>query len=171
MESNAANVNICEYAFAVCISANLLKCLFLYSLPPFPSFSHLFTGFLSLCMQQKKKANILIGQWENELKSVMTITYAAGGLISGTYQTAVASGTPPPPVPLSGRYNQVSTTLGWAVSYDPNYSTTTAWSGQIQFNPSTRMYNLHSTWVLTSPTTPKENWLSTNVGFNTFVKK
>ena len=139
-----------------------------------PSFSALFTGFLSLC---NEKANILIGQWENELKSVMTITYVAGGLISGTYQTAVASGQIPSPVPLSGRYNRVSTpatfgnTLGWAVSYDPKYPTTTAWSGQIQFNPSTQKYNLRSTWVLTDPTTPNNNWLSTKVGFDTFVKK
>ena len=114
----------------------------------------------------------LPSSWYNELGSTMTITSAdySTGSFSGTYNSTV--GTAKDEYVLSGRFDTRGDTLGWVVSWQNaflNAHSTTAWSGHLDMS-GTPQPVISSTWLLTSSTTPENDWQSTNVGFDTFTQ-
>lgn len=113
------------------------------------------------------------GKWYNELGSVMNLTIAADGTVSGSYQTAVgdASGI----YPLAGR-TEVDVTnndqnIGFVVSWwnsSGNSHSVTAWSGQVQEVDGQQV--MRTTWLLTSETQPENDWQSTLVNVDVFTR-
>ena len=126
-------------------------------------------------MAQPPVAQLSEGQtWINELGSMMKITSynQETGVFGGTYHSPDAGGDPIVRS-LTGQKNTEANTLGWTVNWkrtspEVKYSVTT-WSGQLQLNEDKKNYDILTTWVLTTQTTPKENWGSTNVGFDHFT--
>lgn len=101
----------------------------------------------------------------------MTITSidTTTGSFSGTYDSAV--GIAEHEYVLSGRFDTRGDTLGWVVSWQNsslNAHSTTAWSGHTEAVLSKP--TILTTWLLTSSTTPQDDWQSTNVGFDTFTQ-
>ena len=119
----------------------------------------------------------LEGTWHNELGSTLTIQSVAGGEIRGTYKTAVSStGCAKGAFPVSGRVDagsQADQPLGFVVAWvngQSHCNSATAWSGQYQLVGLDPPYQeqIFTTWLLTSVTSPQENWASTLVGQDLF---
>jgi len=116
----------------------------------------------------------LSGTWFNELGSVMNLTATTDGSISGLYCSAVGNATNF--YTLTGRFDPSTTiptgegvSLGWVVNYanaDENADSTAAWSGQFFAANATIL----TQWLLTSSTTPADEWESTNVGHDQFTR-
>ena len=109
--------------------------------------------------------------WYNELDSKMEIESVdtATGVFGGRYCSRV--GEAEYWYVLTGRQDTDGKTLGWTVNWQnqnpkPVHSVTT-WSGQLQYTPSGDP-TIITTWLLTSQTDPKDNWGSTQVGFDVF---
>jgi Avidin family len=111
------------------------------------------------------------GDWYNELRSHMSLK-CNDGKISGYYETAVGS--------ASGRYDLTGSydttvvadvTFAFTVTWtngQTNTPSTTAWCGQYQ--SSSGVESLITTWLLTSSTQPGDDWESTLVGEDTFTR-
>ena len=115
----------------------------------------------------------LNGKWYNKLGSYMQLAVDDSGGITGIYNTGVghASGD----YTLSGRTDvigqEVSGNVGFVVSWrnsHGNSDSVTAWSGQLQVIDG--VPTITTTWLLTDETSPGNNWKSTLVGKNIFLK-
>lgn len=120
----------------------------------------------------QSNTSILVGTWENELGSTMTInSVSPDGEVRGSYETAVsASGCAKGTFPLVGRTNLPS--FGFVVSWTNTLSrcsSVTAWSGQLQTLGG--QDQLVTTWLLTAQTVPRNNWQSTTVNKDIFKRK
>ncbi|KAJ7081175.1 Tamavidin2, avidin-like biotin-binding proteins from an edible mushroom [Mycena belliarum] len=113
----------------------------------------------------------LAGDWYNELGSHMTLVVDGDGGLSGTYCSPVGDATGDHV--LAGRYDTdppsgEGTTVGWAVSWSDDASSTTAWGGQYFDDDSGE--RIITNWLLTSSTTADSVWESTNIGNDTFTR-
>ena len=110
--------------------------------------------------------------WHNELGSKMVITSydTETGVFSGNYQSAVGEATKW--YVMTGRADTAGNTLGWTVNWQNSYQnahSATSWSGQVQTDESGDLV-MPTTWLLTSQTSPEDNWESTLVGFDYFTQ-
>ena len=118
-------------------------------------------------------APISVGQkWHNELGSTMVITSfdPETGVFGGHYETLVGDATKW--YVLTGRRDLDGKTTGWTVNWQnshKNAHSVTTWSGQYQFT-SIGEPVIVTTWLLTSQTTPDDDWESTLVGFDRFTQ-
>ncbi|CAB4001749.1 Hypothetical predicted protein [Paramuricea clavata] len=116
----------------------------------------------------------LPSQWYNELGSTMTLTSLDPfkGNFAGKYKSAV--GNAGHEYDLVGKFDTHGGTLGWIVSYQNKYlnaHSTCTWSGHIELSPcKDQRPVILTTWLLTSQTGNKDDWPSTNVGFDTFTE-
>ena len=109
-------------------------------------------------------------KWYNELDSEMEITSVdtATGVFDGRYCSRV--GEAEYWYVLTGRQDTDGNTIGWTVNWQIstlNAHSVSTWSGQLQYTPSGDPTIL-TTWLFTSQTDPKDNWESTQVGFDVF---
>lgn len=121
----------------------------------------------------------LLGEWKNELKSLMTITGvfedpldAYNNSFTGTYESGV--GDAAGPYPLHGTYNYRNCTT--SVSFNVIYSnllvdsgSNTAWVGQLRCINQTLV--LETTWIMNKFTPDGSIWRSTMTGHNVFYKR
>jgi hypothetical protein len=110
----------------------------------------------------------LQGTWCNELGSTLTIEEVSGGMVAGSYETAVSSGGC-----ASGSYavqgttdtdaggQSVGLTVTW-VNAQSRCSSTPTWAGQYQEIGGQEV--LTAMWLLVIDTTPEADWSSTLVG-------
>jgi hypothetical protein len=116
----------------------------------------------------------LVGTWQNELGSRLTIESVQSGVLSGTYQTAVSSGAC-----AQGKFQVSGVTdtdsgdggnnIGFAVSWrndTSNCKSVTAWSGQV-FNPGPNQV-IFAFWLLTVESGAADVWQDTLIGQDTF---
>ena len=92
------------------------------------------------------------------------------GVFSGLYNSAV--GEAMKWYIMVGRADTEGNTVGWTVVYKNEYldaNSTCTWSGQFQTDKSGNNV-IPTTWLLTTQTTPSENWKSTQVGFDYFTE-
>jgi hypothetical protein len=100
------------------------------------------------------------------------VLHVNGNNIVGTYQTEVGD--------ANGIYhlfgigdfdNHESEALGWVVSWNNNFGNSdsvTVWSGQYQERCGEEI--ILTTWLLTSESSPKDDWRSTLVGADIFYR-
>jgi hypothetical protein len=116
----------------------------------------------------------LSGTWYNELKSSMTLA-VNGNVLSGTYHNAAGSaagdydlyGIIDPDAAIPNR------TIAWVVAWKrksdgQNFNSVTAWSGQLQLLGT--VPTITTEWLLTSATSPADDWASTKVGQDVFTQ-
>jgi hypothetical protein len=117
----------------------------------------------------------LSGVCYNQLGSRMSLHADQNDSLSGEYKPAV--GNAQDFYILTGRFDawisssQKGVSIGWVVTYhndQRNAHSTATWSGQY-FDGGDERIITH--WLLTSNTTPKSVWRSTNVGNDTFTRK
>ncbi|MFH9662600.1 avidin/streptavidin family protein [Streptomyces sp. NPDC017248] len=115
----------------------------------------------------------ITGTWYNQLGSTFTVTANADGSLTGTYESTV--GNAENRYVATGRYDTApvdgsGTALGWTVSWRNSYRnahSATTWSGQYFGGTAAR---INTQWLLTSGTTPANQWQSTLVGHDEFTK-
>ncbi|QXJ23785.1 hypothetical protein AGRA3207_004987 [Actinomadura graeca] len=116
----------------------------------------------------------LDGTWYNELCSVMHLRTTPDGNVTGDYESLV--GNAKGKYALNGRYDTEppagkGQTVGWTVSWRNdrlNSHSLTTWSGQYFGDGGER---IHTQWLLTTSSTAQDQWGSTRIGPNTFVRK
>ena len=99
---------------------------------------------------------------------VITSYDSKTGVFSGNYQSLVGDATKW--YILTGRKDTDGNSIGWTVSWqnsNNNAHSVTTWSGQFQLQSFGDPIIL-TTWLLTSQTTPDDDWESTQVGFDHF---
>ncbi|WP_411023655.1 avidin/streptavidin family protein, partial [Salmonella sp. s51228] len=69
--------------------------------------------------------------------------------------------------PLVGSYDKDGKAIGWVVSWQ-KYDSVTTWSG-LAFEIGPILW-IHTTWLLTSTTSFKDVWSSTQIGQDKFVR-
>lgn len=112
------------------------------------------------------------GTWYNELGSQVTLT-VNGKAITGTYVTAV--GDAEGEYDLVGQVdtdNDESQAVGWVVVWNNengSADSVTAWSGQYQITDDGEEI-ISTTWLLTGETELDEDWASTLVGKDIFIR-
>jgi hypothetical protein len=116
------------------------------------------------------------GVWYNELNSKLTLAVGTDGQLTGTYVSAVgrAKGS----YPVVGRYDtQPGTTnisaLGFVVVWhnaEGNSHSVTSWSGQYQPHGA-QGEQIFTTWLLTVQSAIADNWGSTRVGRDVFLRR
>ena len=127
----------------------------------------------SSCKVMAEAPQLRPGQtWYNELGSKMVITSFDDetGVFTGTYKSPV--GEAEKTYLLTGRKDTAGNTLGWTVNWQNvnlNANSVTTWSGQLQEDESQES-SILTTWLLTSQTTPDDNWESTQMGFDYFTQ-
>lgn len=115
----------------------------------------------------------LAGTWYNELGSMMVLTVSPDGALTGTYQSAV--GDAESTYPLRGGYDiapdaGTGTALGWTVAWHNSFRnahSTTSWTGQYVGGTDEHIL---TQWLLTSGTTPADQWQSTLAGHDEFTR-
>ncbi|MEX3694420.1 avidin/streptavidin family protein [Paraburkholderia sp. BR14263] len=109
----------------------------------------------------------LVGKWENELGSIMTIVQFDGENFSGTYESAVSSDGQYATGPLSGTV--AGDAIASTVKCDTAYASVTGWSGLLLGNGNqVWMYTL---WNLSStPEKEDDFWQSIQAGADLFVQ-
>ncbi|MFT0174319.1 avidin/streptavidin family protein [Paraburkholderia mimosarum] len=109
----------------------------------------------------------LVGKWENELGSVMTIDQFDGVNFSGTYQSAVSSDGQYATGPISGTVAEDA--IAFTVDWDIAYASVTSWSGLLLHNGDQAcMYTL---WNLSStPEKEDDFWQSIQAGADLFAQ-
>ncbi len=113
----------------------------------------------------------LNGDWYNELGSLMTLI-VNGASITGKYHTAVgdADGL----YELAGRLSlpaDENRTLGFTVAWQNDrrsVDSTTSWSGEAREINGNQ--TILTTWLLSTETTPDNDWKSTLVGKDLFTR-
>ncbi|KAF7297534.1 Structural origins of high-affinity biotin binding To Streptavidin [Mycena indigotica] len=119
----------------------------------------------------------LSGTWINELSSVLVLHADKTGGLTGTYNSAV--GTAEDEYIVTGRFDTTppageGVALGWVVAWKNkklDAHSATGWSGQFYAGASHLQDTILTQWLLTSSTTPANNWESTNVGTDLFKPK
>ncbi|MCP9946055.1 avidin/streptavidin family protein [Streptomyces somaliensis] len=116
----------------------------------------------------------ITGTWYNQLGSTFIVTATPDGSLVGTYESAV--GNAENRYMLTGRYDSAAATdgsgtaLGWTVAWRNSYRnahSVATWSGQYFGGANER---ITTQWLLTSGTTPANEWKSTVVGHDLFTK-
>lgn len=117
----------------------------------------------------------ILGTWYNELGSMMEITSASNGAVTGTYYSAV--GQAQYTYTLVGRYDSEPSAggqaLGWTVAWQNqsgNSHSATSWTGQYQIDPSTGQEEITTFWLLVTEEPAQNDWAATNVGQDTFTR-
>src|SRR5690242_14483206 len=115
----------------------------------------------------------LSGKWYNELGSMMDLQ-VHGADITGTYHTGVGKTKKSGTYVLVGRYDiksKKSRAVAFVVSWQnktKSVGSITAWAGQYQMHNGQE--TITTTWLLTDETKPTNNWRSTLIGFDVFVR-
>jgi hypothetical protein len=117
----------------------------------------------------------LKGTWYNELNSIMLITDVKEDKVYGKYHTAV--GQAKGEYDLIGKINidaetgHKQNTVGFVVTWNNNYGNShsgSTWSGQ--YSCINEVETIKTTWLLTVEQSEKNEWASTQVGFDSFSK-
>ena len=98
---------------------------------------------------------------------VITSVDPATGVFGGTYNSSV--GDAKRWYVLTGQQDTKGETLGWTVNWENSYhnaKSVTTWSGQQQLKGDDPV--ILTTWLLTSQKTLKNEWESTQIGFDIF---
>jgi hypothetical protein len=107
----------------------------------------------------------LLGTWQNELGSVMTIEKVDGATFSGTYASSVSGGQGSVNGTLAGMVSgdAIAFTVNWA----PTFSSVTGWNGLLLSDGSSVF--IYSLWNLAStPDQPENFWESILAGADLF---
>jgi hypothetical protein len=114
----------------------------------------------------------IAGTWYNELGSVMNLN-VNGSVLSGSYQTAVGNAQGIyaltgglDSLPFSGE-QAAGFVVAWINQYGTSNSVTT-WSGQYQVISGVEQ--IHTLWLLTGETYPQDNWASTLIHNDLFMR-
>jgi hypothetical protein len=116
----------------------------------------------------------LDGSWYNEHGSEMQISIAPDGTtLTGTYRTRVglANGLYPLVGYCDPRPDAMSTALGFTVIWNNasgDANSVTSWCGQYQTIDGCE--TITALWLLTQETDPSDNWQSTMVGEDCFIR-
>jgi hypothetical protein len=120
----------------------------------------------------------LDGTWYNELGSKLDLKEGSDGSLSGSYESAVSSdGCAKGAFPLAGRTDvpfQGGETFGFAVSWHNSESecnSTTTWVGHYRPGGEGAEESLIAFWLLAEKTGPDEEWASTMLGKDVFVRQ
>ena len=122
--------------------------------------------------------NLLIGKWKSELGSVLNVESIENNQLVGTFTTHTGS--------TQGTYLMAGSigfdenlsvqeeggAIGWSVSWNSGKSpenSVTTWTGQLCMNADGDTV-IVATWLYSRGTKPDENWNSTLIGSNTFVR-
>jgi hypothetical protein len=118
--------------------------------------------FVSLSSQGLAPPN-LIGNWTNELGSIMSITAVSGARFSGTYDSDDGQGGR-----ILGTLSGIAAgeTIGWSVSWKPTVDSTTSWTGKFLFNAGTIF--IYTLWYLSSGDATLPLWQSFAAGQDLF---
>jgi hypothetical protein len=117
----------------------------------------------------------LVGTWYNELGSTLVINQVQGGVLSGSYQTAVSSsGCAQGAFYVAGVTDTDSGghNVGFAVSWNNGNSqcaSVTAWSGQLLADSNGNPY-ITVFWLLTVETQAADSWSATHIGQDLFTQ-
>ena len=112
------------------------------------------------------------GTWTNELQSTLMINPVQNGEFAGTYTTAVSGDAcAKGEFVVLGRTDTDSggRSVAWSVCWKNDSSScasVTAWAGQYDAQDDV----IVAFWLLSRQTDPSEDWSSTNVGVDTFVR-
>jgi Avidin family len=111
-------------------------------------------------------APTLLGIWQNELGSTMTITTFDGTNFAGTYTSPVSSGPTPATGPVSGTLSGIA--LAFTVNWT-GFASVTSWNGLLLSDGSSlAMYTL---WNLASTPESQANfWESILAGADLFAQ-
>lgn len=109
----------------------------------------------------------LLGVWENELGSTMTITSFDGTTFTGTYTSPVSSGPSPATGKLAGTLSGIA--LGFTVNWGPNFSSVTSWSGLLLTDGNSLV--MYTLWHLAAtPESEADFWESILAGADLFIQ-
>jgi hypothetical protein len=109
----------------------------------------------------------ILGVWQNELGSTMTVASVNGQNFTGTYASAVSEGQQPVTGTLSGTL--AGDAIGFSVNWSPTYNSVTSWSGLVLTNGEELF--LYSLWNLAStPENQADFWQSVLAGADLFVQ-
>jgi hypothetical protein len=135
-----------------------------------------FFGVLGAMAAASSPADVLTGDWKNELGSNCTFKADDDGSITGHYDTAVGKVHTQHPLFgqwLQGRKNPgvfiVSFTVMWKDTDEGKPRSGTAWNGElfiVEGGP-----KLVTTWILVSEKRPEDAWKNTLINKDTFVKQ
>jgi hypothetical protein len=116
----------------------------------------------------------LVGKYQNELGSVMSIDTFDGMTFSGIYSTAVSSNGSSLQAPVNGFYNTATRTEG-TIAFSVNWKflnndkkqviSTTSWNGIVRSDST-----IHTTWLLTEYCVLADEWDATTIGKDLFTK-
>lgn len=108
----------------------------------------------------------LVGDWANELGSVMTIASVQGGVIAGNYRSSVSQDLDPAAGRLTGLV--AGDAIGFAVDWRPRFAAITSWSGKLLAAPDGEPC-IYALWQLSGPMrNPSSWWESFLTGADTF---
>lgn len=116
---------------------------------------------------KKAAAPNLQGIWQNELGSTMTITSFDGTRFSGTYASAVSSGSGSATGALAGTL--AGDAIGFMVNWEPGFASVTSWSGIVMADGDTLA--IYSLWHLAStPESEADYWEAILAGADLFIQ-
>ena len=108
----------------------------------------------------------LVGDWMNELGSVLRIEEVAGGRVGGRYRSRVSEGRDPVEGPLVGHI--ATDSIGFVASWTPRYPAITTWAGKALATPDGEPF-LYCLWTLSRGLRdPAEWWESHLTGADMF---
>ncbi|HWA95396.1 MAG TPA: avidin/streptavidin family protein [Terracidiphilus sp.] len=108
----------------------------------------------------------LVGVWQNELSSEMTITSFDGTTFSGSYTSSVSSGSGSVTGSLLGYVS--GDAISFIVNWAPTYSSVTAWSGVLLGNGEDGVF-MYTLWQMASTPEEQQNyWESIQAGADLF---
>jgi hypothetical protein len=114
-----------------------------------------------------RAAPSLLGVWQNELGSTMTIAAFDGTTFTGTYTSAVSSQSSPATGELSGTLSGIA--LGFTVNWGLAFSSVTSWSGLLLTDGNSLA--IYTLWHLAStPESEADFWESILAGADLFVQ-
>ena len=102
----------------------------------------------------------------NELGSTAVFTVGSGGLLSGTYTSAVSGGGGPVSGPITGFIDGYA--IAWSVSW-PNTPAITSWTGA--FISSGTGYEIEALWYMATQASSSSTpfWNAVHAGADTFT--
>ncbi len=111
----------------------------------------------------------LVGEWRNELGSVMTIANAQGGVLAGNYRSSVSQDLDPAAGRLTGLV--AGDAIGFVVDWRPRFTAITSWSGKLLAGPDGEPC-IYALWQLSGPMrNPASWWESFLAGADTFWRR
>jgi hypothetical protein len=107
----------------------------------------------------------IVGVWQNELTSVMTIHAQDGSYFSGSYDSPDGKGGR-----VQGTIQGILSgeTLGWTVSWQPAVDSTTTWTGKFLVDRLTNQVVIYTLWQMSSGDAALPVWESFAAGQDTF---